>query len=390
MLSLWTVSECNNGSCATGTCWNREKNTCLRAPPGKFSNASMTTCIDCSPGLYSNIEASWSCTQCSVGTYAPSNSSTFCDFCSVGRFADQIGTVACADCPLGTWTTNVGSTDVSDCSGCASGYFSVNSTCVACSPGKFSSIPNSQCVDCPAGSYSSFNSTACLQCAQNSFASTGSSACTLCPFGASTNSDNVAGIESCFCLKGTYGKAFQGFDCKPCVEEYLQCDKDNYTIGYVVPGYWRDSYTGAVLECSPSESCFSTGLNSTTVCADGYTGRKCGACAFFTHYRIGGSCASCGGNIAKSVILLLLIFLIIGAFITLSRMKGFRIPVFVKIAFYWVQLISTFPYLLDSWPKKLLNFLQVMAASNVSLDLVSPGKHFFNSSAAIDGLLQSV
>jgi hypothetical protein len=372
------VSACTNGICPKGSCWNNQTSSCELASAGTFSDqTSLSTCRLCSPGLFSSKVGSSECDSCGLGLYSGVNGSTSCQFCSLGKFANQTNRADCYDCPIGKWSLNVGATDLSDCSVCAAGYESFDSSCITCTPGKHAMSPDSNCTFCIPGKYSSqFNSSTCDLCARGYFSPLGSSSCDLCPKGSTTSSDTLAtSLNACYCVRGSFGKAYSGEDCYPCTEEYTICDHDNYTVGFILPGYWKEPQSSNVLKCIPSNSCAFTGLNSTTICAPGYTGRKCGSCVPQSHYRIGGVCLSCGSEAMRVVVYICSFLAVFILFFWLLRSKGKRIPTVIRVAFYWVQLMSTLPYLMDSWPPKLLSFLQVMAISNLNLDVASPGRN---------------
>ena len=120
-----------------------------------------------------------------------------------GSFAHIQHKVLCGMRPLSNTNlirknkTQNGSVSPGQCT-CNAGYernktlsfFHPNSTCLACSPGKFKAISgnNATCLPCPNGTYS--NSTA-------------SSSCFACPFGASSESTKgITSIDECQCSPG--------------------------------------------------------------------------------------------------------------------------------------------------------------------------------------------
>lgn len=93
------------------------------------------------------------------------------------------------------------------------GYGLVNSTCVGCASGFFSTQGSSiACTACPVGQYSGTLATACSPCAINMYAgSIGSSSCTPCPTGQTAS----VGSPACSsCLAGNY---LSGNSCITCM-----------------------------------------------------------------------------------------------------------------------------------------------------------------------------
>jgi hypothetical protein len=141
--------------------------------------------------------------------------------------------------------------------------------------------------------------------------------------------------------------------------------------------------------CYPSSACSGTGFQSSTICAQGYTGRRCGACVTYQYYGFDGECYPCSQSSSKYFLsgMIVIVFLLI--INRLSSLKG-QTPPEVRIFFTWGQVIGLYPSMSNSFPTQLKLALKTLAISvssviisvsnqffqNVDLEWTSPSKNF--------------
>jgi hypothetical protein len=260
-----------------------------------------------------------------------------------------------------------------------------------CDPGYFFDISSSLCLECPSGQFSGFSGlTVCSSCSPGSFSSgSASSSCINCPiatFGnqtASTFCDSCtsnaitfqeSSLEEsqCVCSVGFFGKAYLGQECTPCFEKSEFCDY-NVSEPFVNPGYWvSDKAKREYYACIPSDACLFSGTAESTTCADGYTGIRCGQCVALKYYRSNDACKQCGSEALKWIVFVAVIIILIYALLRITSFDTTLIPYDVRVAYSWMQVITLFPTLFDSWPRLILIALQVFAFINIDLNFVSP------------------
>jgi hypothetical protein len=345
---------------------------CDLCSPGQFNDQfGNFRCFSCNAGKYSENVGNLACTPCPKGKYGDVNQMTFCYDCSYPNYSTVLGSTACLSCLPGTTPVNT----TSECSGCVLGKFLpfTNATfCLDCPQGKQrQSIGMSNCTDCEPGRIALDSRTECGLCAVGKYASNfGSSTCQSCGSGSISLLNGASSISSCVCPAGFYGKPFvEGGNCQACFAEEI-C-RINTTFRVYPAGYYRLS-ENSLQPCSRAEICLeSTEADSTTICAEGYTGEMCSSCMPRTHFRFKGACQKCGNELTKWIAFVIVVFLISFFLVRLSKSQG-RIPADVRIAFHWLQFIATFPNVSKNWPRSLTLFLKIISISNLDIDLVSP------------------
>lgn len=215
--------------------------TCMRCPPGSYSEDNATECLRCPPGSYS-LGGARACSTCHAGRFAfeaettsarkrstcpttalattrgscisGSPGATSCQDCPAGHFSGDAagsctacagGTFAgpraanCIECPAGKYSGPVASV----CAPCPPGRASNQSglpasalTCEECAPGRFSAGGALECSDCAAGFFARYDASAsCNECSPGYYSGTsGSSTCLACPFAGTGR----AGRTSCY------------------------------------------------------------------------------------------------------------------------------------------------------------------------------------------------
>ena len=178
---------------------------------------------------------------------------------------------------------------------CKAGLWSVDelAACVACDPGSFSASPDARsCQSCSFETYQPLSSaTSCLPCPPNT----------------ATFNSRVSYFD-CNCVAGTFNRSLvheQG--CSPCPDG-AECYGSD-TPPRAQPGFWTETSSdidAVYLACSPPSACLG---GTTSSCAAGYTGNKCGDCAA-GFYRSAGVCKACAPH-SRFMVLIFAIVVII-------------------------------------------------------------------------------
>jgi hypothetical protein len=332
------------------------------------------------PAGFASYAGSTACSVCTQGRFLNASSS-FCDLCTVGKYQDSDNNESsCYNCPNNQKTTSVGAISASQCNGCSegfgfqgssvssclpcdSGYFSNGSSiCFGCSRGTFSDTSaQTVCHSCPSGKFSSSeNSSSCTLCPKgkwsNSTAQSLESECNLCPVG---KFGGYSGLTSCVsCGQGTYNVEQGRTTCTTCPASTGILCADGTINPSIDAGFWSDGES--VFPCVPQIACpggfltsDSSGAkrSSGTPCSAGYTGTFCSSCDS-DYFRLSGLCRKCLAVWARIIVVLIIAVLIIFLCWKLSLIQD-RIPFHVKISFYWIQFISLYSQLSESWPKSL-------------------------------------
>jgi hypothetical protein len=282
---------------------------------------SWTVCIPCQPGTYlhfSSIRDAF-CKECGTGEYGDGRSQS-CNQCSPGYISDVHGAQSCSPCSEGSFSHDFGMTS---CDVCTSGYFSE------------------------------------LQ---------GSSNCEECIHGAITVNNGSASRYSCVCPIGFYGKPWESQECKRCsASSGNECGL-NTSIPFVVPGFWRDPLNSAnVFECLPSLACEITQTSQSTVCSEGYTGKRCGDCVEGLYFHFDNFCKKCGekGASAGAILTVVCLLSLLVLNILSSRAPSpKRIELMSLISA--IQFLALYPRLGDRWPprtKALLDSLSISVSN---------------------------
>jgi hypothetical protein len=273
-----------------------------------YDNGLCSQCRTKSPSGSSALAA---CT-CPAGTTGPDIGP--CNACAAGQYKATSGSAVCSTCAQGTVALTTGA-----------------STCTSCGAGTFSeTLGASTCYICAAGTYSnSTASSSCLGCPASTFALTGSSTCTSCPSNSHTAIQFKTKLTDCKCNIGYSGPS--GGPCTACAAgEYDTCRDDP---SYNSPGYpdcaqhqknFDNSGTRSCVyfeicsqcckscaeECDRINRCSncSTGFYSNAgastcpLCAIGYSGANCSACAAGKYKGTTGSgvCIQCAAGTASA------------------------------------------------------------------------------------------
>jgi len=126
------------------------------------------------------------CNECCAGTFSESPGSIVCVDCVAGKYSSVVGAASvleCQTCPASTVSSS-GSTSSAACL-CAPGTYSVDSGCIACDAGKYSTAVGAEgqgvCNSCVEGTYSdAMASTACTKCPPGKTSESGASALVGC------------------------------------------------------------------------------------------------------------------------------------------------------------------------------------------------------------------
>ncbi len=308
----------------------------------------------CEPGyvLISDPYFYYKCQPCSAGTFVEYMADFFsCRFCSLGKFSESRATV-CSDCQAGKIVNQINS-----------------ASCIQCGKGSFSDAPGkSSCDLCESGRY--LNESSATRCYD-------------CPLGSVTIQDGSGSLFSCICPEGKFGipwlyEGYQSFStCKPCSSSKgIQC-KENSSIPFVLPGYWREKNVEIAKICFPQSACKETGYSIKTSCADGYSGRLCGECISGEFYRSFGECRACSSRewlltFISLFFLFIFVFLVYSIFHSrpISRLDS-------RIMLLWIQFFGVFSRLGSTFPRPLKETLQFFSIFNLNVDLFSFCKFFY-------------
>eukprot|EP00475_Leptophrys_vorax_P046354 TRINITY_DN9927_c0_g1_i1.p1 TRINITY_DN9927_c0_g1~~TRINITY_DN9927_c0_g1_i1.p1 ORF type:complete len:645 (-),score=100.90 TRINITY_DN9927_c0_g1_i1:542-2446(-) len=337
-------------SCVSGMCMN-EVGVCDRAGLGLYSDytsssSGSTTCQSCPGGYYSSVFGSTVCDQCANGQYSEIGWS-ICNNCALGSFNPDYGQSSCESCPVGITNALPGSTTADDCSTCAAGYFKANSStlsCIECGFGLFNpsigALSNASCLPCQPGKYGEGASV---------------STCLDCPFG---TFNAISG-------------SFFSSSCTPCSNLSGVVCQSGSSIPFVGKGLFRSlDNPGVVYQCIPSEAC-PEARNGSTICSSEYTGFICSECNS-EYFRNGGKCTKCIPKAARWFIIVLSILLFATLMGKISD-KQQNIPSGLKLLLFWIQFLSLFPALSQSWPKVLSSLLNFTSVFNLDIGYFGMG-----------------
>ncbi|KAI9139368.1 hypothetical protein BKA69DRAFT_1085893 [Paraphysoderma sedebokerense] len=140
---------------------------------------------------------------------------------------------------------------------------------------------------------------------------------------------------------------------------------------YAARGYWKALDSMVFLPCEPASAC--PGFSNATVCAEGYTGTRCGECSQ-NFYRLGGDCRKCTNNIG--VLITLIILLLFGAFALISLVlryvaNGWILGV-ATICLNFTQMILVLSEIKMKWTPEFQQFMNTISIANLNIELASP------------------
>ncbi|GMH68263.1 hypothetical protein TrST_g5438 [Triparma strigata] len=230
--------------------------------------------------------------DCASGKFSPAGAS-ICTSCDAGKHSSSSGSSEdiCVDCDAGTFSEQGRSSDGS---------------CEKCVIGKAASA--GFCEDCPLGSYAPGEGFAvCLPCPPNQFPKEDQTGCEV--------------------ITGYYTDGVEGQSIP--IPTGVSETATGMTLEAleILPGYWRTSSTSKeILACLNSIHC-KWGVDTTDLCAEGYTGPLCAVCASgFAAVGVGESltCNVCNtGSEAAVSIAVAIVLLIFTAVLACYLNKGF-------------------------------------------------------------------
>jgi hypothetical protein len=332
------VSACSAAACPK---WSvSSANNCSFCPVGFFQQTSFsTTCASCQYGQSTAFAGSLSCVNCASGFYSEPATQGRCDPCPIGKYQPSAGLTFCYSCS-GYHATNVsGATSEACCNNeCVSGTLPTNgSSCTPCTYGTFLNSETNACTPCPPGTYGSF------------VGSTSINACPFCPAGRYT--PFVGTTPASGCLK--------------CPSSAKVHCAEGSTAVVLDPGIWTDGNT--VAECVPAIACQGgTFINSSSqLCSEGYSGSICSSCNV-NYFRLSGLCRKC---IPKAIRWILIIIGVIISILLVRLMikRGIQLPSSLKLAIFWFQVLSMYPFLFEGWPSELISMFNFFSISNLNI-----------------------
>ena len=351
---------------------------CIECPAHQ-SRSLTGACEACPPGS-ERFLGSPSCTSCNPGSYWINDAA--CAVCAVGSYATASGSVACSLCPSFSTTSATGATSITACE-CDSGRYSSGGNCLICPTGHYctggSTTPP---VACPAGTFNrvlgASSVDACVECPVGSYCAEGSqdpSPCRDVLEQATTKGTGAASSRECTCVANYYfalrQDAATGIEapfCERCVSDKVDCDQVGSNVGALAvrSGMWRASNTSGVAwvkpcfnpnACLGAQTVNGTSANATLagrrlspgvasalvvvpsstfgdgLCMVGHKGPFCAVCA--DNY-IGGSdkdlCTECGGNMAYTVFVGIVIVSLLAAFVVYFIKAGNQLGSAVEVA----------------------------------------------------------
>lgn len=235
---------------------------CTGCPAGSNSSAGTHGsggCELCLPGYY-GFSTGQGCNECWPGSYQDSSGQTTCLACTPGRFSDNsyAARTECQPCPGGTHNNAYGQTY---CGDCEPGRFQANTGRTVCEAAQAGYEPDADQLgesQCPAGKYSwATGLPECVNCPSGQFINAvGATECEACPVGRAGNDTRVTTQLCPACPDGKYAPSTGLSECLPCP----------YGFKSVSSGLTRDS----CVECPKGTySDAATGTASCTNCPVG-------------------------------------------------------------------------------------------------------------------------
>ena len=220
-----------------------------------------------------------------------------------------------------------------------------------------------ECRACPLGSYSAETSLApCVSpepCGDNSVR--------LASEVRNASVVEASAAEPCLCLPGFYTPS--GVSDTPC----LPCPVGGECAGGTERPRARPGYDvgegGVFVSCPNPQACAGNGI-----CARGYKGRMCGACAP-NYYQLGETCRKCDKTRTVIVVCLLLLggLVFITGVLTFSLAEGIRYKfAAVVIALNSFQVTALYGRLKLDWGPIADMYFAVVSSLNLNVELTSP------------------
>ncbi|KNC55284.1 uncharacterized protein AMSG_10925 [Thecamonas trahens ATCC 50062] len=231
-----------------------------------------------------------------------------------------------------------------------------------------------ECALCTEGSFSAETSLEpCEACPSTTvLTGTGAVECLTCPVLAQV----VPGFLpvpgqpiNCTCMPGAW--SVNGNDNVACVE----CPEGASCAGgraqpVARPGYFPTADPGVFLECPNRAACPG---GAPFVCAQGYTGRLCGACDR-GYYALGGTCYKCDNRTLPLLVFFVVVAVaFVGLLVWLNAKEelSYRFAA-AMIGFNSLQISAMYGQFELPWPNFASQFFNVVSFFNLNLDLSSP------------------
>ncbi|KNC55313.1 uncharacterized protein AMSG_12401 [Thecamonas trahens ATCC 50062] len=237
----------------------------------------------------------------------------------------------------------------------------------ACLPGSGALVRDGssvlECALCDEGLFSDTTSLdPCAACPPSSvLAGRGAIDCYTCP----VNAQLVPGFVpvpgrglNCTCIPGTWTDS-GGARCA-----------GGIALPVAIPGYFPTADPGIFLEC-PNPTACSGGYPF--VCAQGYTGRLCGACAR-GYYALSGACYKCDDRTIPLLIAAFVAAVALVAFLVWLNSREeltYRFAA-IMIGFNSLQISAMYGQIDLEWPPFAASFFNVVSLVNLNFDLSSP------------------
>ena len=207
-----------SGSSACSSCSSGQYNVA----PGGTSSAACTLC----PGYSTSVSASIAC-NCNAGYTGP-GVNTSCVACVPGKYKDVSGSAICTDCPAGKYGAGAAVARLVDCRDCylnTRGLTPAGSStaegCI-CNAGSYYSADayGGSCLDCAAGDYKgTIGNQVCTKCASATYANAheAATACIACPANSVCKASvSCNELQSCTCNSAYYGSPYDRVACTAC------------------------------------------------------------------------------------------------------------------------------------------------------------------------------
>ena len=200
------IAACNTDCCAGK--FHTQSGACVACAAGHFAEREgQAMCTACPQGKYG--AGTDRCEACPSGTFQPAAAAAslaeHCTHCPRGKYQEHKSSVACVTCPLGHYSLSSRSLTAESCLACATGQFSNVAeahACKACAVGTYQDVfGQTSCKDCEAGRYNPYPGrsvdTYCLNCPCGKWSTKGSNVCAECPAGRWRAGERGVNTASC-------------------------------------------------------------------------------------------------------------------------------------------------------------------------------------------------
>eukprot|EP00475_Leptophrys_vorax_P003330 TRINITY_DN11951_c0_g1_i3.p1 TRINITY_DN11951_c0_g1~~TRINITY_DN11951_c0_g1_i3.p1 ORF type:complete len:450 (-),score=82.23 TRINITY_DN11951_c0_g1_i3:348-1697(-) len=246
-----------------------------------------------------------------------------------------------------------------------------------CPSGSISNMSAESCRLCPGGTYSE-NGTTCVGCPQGTFSTDGASICAVCPAG--KFSSNVSASACSDCPPGKWNNQVRQKDASSCLEcstlPGVRCPGAS-AVPLVGSGLFRllDA-PNDIFVCLPREACQAAEAGNTS-CGASYQGTMCSTCRI-GYFREGGRCVKCMARELRWTIVVMTMILFLVVSVKVSEDQSI-VPHSLRLTLFWIQFLSLFPALVNTWPPVLLNLLNFASFFNLDLGYLGVNCDFHSS-----------